>query len=164
MLMHLHYEEETAQAMVQSTVDVFLAEADEADGDIAFWDTHGASEQRYYNTICIFAGGNWDVRAEMAALIGLPEDRANLCEVEFEQADYSWGNALANIAIDTPGTTFVLGEADMAASITVNTIREELTALNSDFGLENPLVVNVVSCGEPNAPPPWMPHRRARTP
>jgi hypothetical protein len=88
--------------MVQSTVDVFLAEADEADGDIAFW--------------------------------------------------------------DTPGTTFVLGEADMAASITVNTIREELTALNSDFGLENPLVVNVVSCGEPNAPPPWMPHRRARTP
>lgn len=100
----------------------------------------------------------------MAALMGLPEDRANLCEVEFEQADYSWGNVLANIAIDTPGTTFVLGEADMAASIMVNTIREELTALNSDFGLENPLVVNVVSCGEPNAPPPWMPHRRARTP
>jgi hypothetical protein len=36
MLLHLLYEEETAQAMVQSTVDVFLAEADEADGDIAF--------------------------------------------------------------------------------------------------------------------------------
>ncbi len=151
MLMHGLYDEDTAQAMVMSTADVFLAEAENDGGDIAFWDTHGANEQRYYNTICVFLGGNFDARVEMAEVMGLPEDRAEWCETEFNQADFSWGNALAEIAVDSPSETFVLGATDDSAPIILNTIREELVALNKDFGLKNPLTVNVQSCGEANA-------------
>lgn len=151
MLMHSLYDEETAQAMIMSTADSFLAEAENEAGNVSFWGTHGASEQRYYNTICIFVGGNPEARAELAETMGLPEERAEWCETEFEQADYSWGNALAEIVVDTPSNTFVLGKTDEAAPITLNTIREELAALNKDFGLDDPLPVNIESCGEPNA-------------
>ncbi len=151
MLMHMLYEEEAAQAMVMATGDVFLAEAQQDAGDIAFWDTHGANEQRYYNTVCIFAGGDMNARAEMAETMGLPQERADWCEIEFDQASFSWGNALDEIAVQQPSSTFVLGAQDESAPIMLNTIREELTALNQDFGLDNPLMVNVESCGEANA-------------
>ena len=151
MLMHTLYGEEAAQAMVMSTADVFLAQAEEEAGDIAFWDTHGASEQRYYNAICIFAGGNFEEREEMAELMGLPEGRADWCVIEFEQAMNSWGRVLNEISVDSPSETFVLGNADGDAPIMLNTIREELTAMNQDFGLAKPLPVNVIACGEANA-------------
>ena len=151
MLMHGLYDEDAAQAMVMSTADAFLAEALQENGDIAFWDTHGANEQRYYNTICIFAGGDMDTRAQMAETMGLPQERADWCETEFDQAQNSWGKALDAIAVDSPSNTFVLGAQDAGAPIILNTIRDELAALNRDFGLAKPLQVNVESCGEANA-------------
>lgn len=100
---------------------------------------------------CIFYGGDVEARAELAELMGLPEERADWCETEFGQASHSLGQALDSIAVDTPSDTFVLGVQDDAAPVIFNTITEELTAMNNDFSLDNPLVVNVVSCGEANA-------------
>jgi hypothetical protein len=151
MLMHLLYDEEAANQMVISTADAFLAEALEEEGDIPFWDTHGANEQRYYNTICIFYGGNPDARSDMIEVMGLPEERQDWCPTEFEQADHSWGNALAEISTDEPGESFVLGDIDDAAPIIAETIRAEVAALNKDFALDTSLPISVQSCGEPNA-------------
>lgn len=151
MLIHMLYEEEAAQNMILATGDAFLAEAQNEAGNVAFWGTHGASEQRFYNMICIFYGGDIEARAELAELAALPEDRAAWCETEFEQATGSWGMVLEAMAVEEPSETFVLGGQDETASVTLNAIREELTALNNDFGLSEPLVVNVESCGEANA-------------
>lgn len=151
MLMHLLYDNETATQMVMSTAQAFSAEAAEEGGDVAFWGVHGASEQRYYNTICIFYGGDPANREEMITVMGLPEERAETCEEEFWQADYSWGNALAEIATDEPGETFVLDVRSDDAPITALAMEEEVAALNNDFALDVTLPVIVEECGEPNA-------------
>lgn len=151
MLMHMLYEDDAATQLVMDTADAFYAEAMAEAGELAFWDVHGASEQRYYNTICIFYGGDPDNREDMIDVMGLPEYRAASCPEEFDQAAYSWGVALEEIIIDAPGNSFVLDIKDDSAPVMSATIAAELEALNNDFGLDQPLPVIVDSCGEANA-------------
>lgn len=153
MLMHSLYEEETAIQMVMSAAKAFYADAvqEAKSDDVPYWDSHGASEQRYFNTICVFYGGNPDERSDMIDVMGLPEERAEGCEEEFMQADFSWGNALADIASEEGAVSFDLDVRDESAPITKLTITEELEAMNRTFALENPLPVRIESCGEANA-------------
>lgn len=151
MLMHYLYDDEVATQMVMSTAQAFSAEAAEEAGDVAFWGVHGASEQRYYNTICIFYGGDPANREEMITVMGLPEERAETCEEEFAQADYSWGNVLADISTDEPAESFVLDVRSSDAPITALAMEEEVAALNVDFVLPVDLPVIVEACGEANA-------------
>ncbi|MEL6573077.1 MAG: DUF4344 domain-containing metallopeptidase [Pseudomonadota bacterium] len=151
MLMHYLYDNEVATQMVMSTAQAFSAEAAEEAGDVAFWGVHGASEQRYYNTICIFYGGDPDNREEMITVMGLPEERAETCGEEFDQADYSWGNVLADISTDDPSDSFVLNIRSDDAPITALAMEEEVAALNFDFVLPVSLPVIVEDCGEANA-------------
>lgn len=151
MLMHYLYENDVATQMVMSTAQAFSAEADEEHGEVAFWGVHGASEQRYYNLICIFYGGDPDNREDMITVMGLPEERAETCPEEFDQADYSWGNVLADISTDDPGDSFVLDLRGDDAPVTALAMEEEVAALNADFVLPVSLPVIVEDCGEANA-------------
>lgn len=151
MLMHYLYEEEVANQMVMATAQAFSVEAAEEAGNVAFWGVHGASEQRYYNLLCIFYGGDPENREEMITVMGLPEERAETCEEEFWQADYSWGNALDEIATDEPGESFVLDIRSDAGPTTALAMEEEVAALNNDFILPTAVTVIVEDCDEANA-------------
>lgn len=151
MLMHYLYDNEVATQMVMSTAQAFTVEAAEEAGDVAFWGVHGASEQRYYNLLCIFYGGDPENREEMITVMGLPEERAETCPEEFDQADFSWGNVLADIATDNPADSFVLELRSDEAPITARAMEEEVAALNADFVLPVSLPVIVEACGEANA-------------
>jgi len=151
MLLHYLYDNEVATQMVMSTAKAFSAEAAEEAGQVAFWGVHGASEQRYFNTICIFYGGDPVNREEMITVMGLPEERAETCADEFDQADYSWGNVLVDIAADDPGASFILDVRSDDAPTTALAMEEEVAALNVDFTLPVSLPVIVEDCGEANA-------------
>lgn len=91
------YDDEAAQALAYDAAFGFLAEAETREklsGEVAWWDTHGADEQRFYNTACIFYGADPDNRSQWAEDLGLPEGRADFCPREFDQANASWGSVL----------------------------------------------------------------------
>ena len=154
MLIDRLYNEDYATQMIIDTADAYYAEAmqDAANGEIAFWGIHGANEQRYYNTICVFYGGAPDAREEMKTVMGLPDDRAAGCPDEYDQADYSWGAVLDKISRDAQAqNVFSLRVEEPGAPITEMVMAQEIDALNEDFDIGIDLPVVIKSCGEANA-------------
>ena len=149
------FEEETAQSLAREAAYGFLGEAymrDDAGGEVAWWDVHGPDEQRFFNTVCLFYGADPDARAELAEEFDLPEDRADYCPDEYDQAAGSWGAVLDDIWSDEGGDTIVYdGEAGPGGSLTEQLIAAEVEELNAIFSLSDTLTVWVEDCGEANA-------------
>lgn len=146
------FEEESALDLAYGAALGFWAEAEDraALGDeIAWWDVHGPDEQRFYNTVCIFYGGDPDGRADFAADMELPDDRADYCPEEYDMAAASWGAVLDEMVDRGPGTTIALVDPD--DSLTSILLLEEIEALNAELSLSAPLTVYVESCDEANA-------------
>ncbi|WP_299201334.1 DUF4344 domain-containing metallopeptidase [uncultured Tateyamaria sp.] len=141
------YEEEAAQALAYDAAFGFLGEAAAAAG-IAYWDTHGPDEQRFYNTVCLFYGANPEAREDFAIDLGLPPERAETCPHEFALALDSWGPAFDEIA--GQGNTIQFDHGGHAL-LTTDVMRAEVAALNDDFDLPITLTVRVEECGEANA-------------
>lgn len=141
------YAEEDAQALAYDAAFGFLAEA-EFVGDVTYWDVHGPDEQRFYNTVCLFYGGNPDAREDFAIDLGLPEERAESCPEEYQLALDSWGPAFDEIAGQGRSIRFDDGGHDL---LTTDVMAAEVAALNQDFDLPTTLTVRVEACGEANA-------------
>ncbi|WP_371229102.1 DUF4344 domain-containing metallopeptidase [Roseovarius sp. 2305UL8-3] len=84
LMIDAFFEEELAVSIAIDTAFGFYESAE--DDAPAFWDVHGPDLQRYYTTVCLFYGANPDEREDIAQDMGLPEDRAESCEEEFELA------------------------------------------------------------------------------
>lgn len=75
----------------------FEAEAaEEAENleSLPFWGEHALSSQRFYDTACLIYGSD---RQEFSFLLEegyLPEERAEICEEEYEQKSEAWGTLL----------------------------------------------------------------------
>lgn len=115
----------------------------------AWWDVHGPDEQRFYNTVCLFYGADPAGRADYAADMDLPADRAESCSEEFDQALAAWGDVLDTVTDRGPGRTIALTRADEGQIGTILT--EEVAALNDMLQLSQSLAVRVEPCGEANA-------------
>ncbi len=152
-LIDAFYEEEAAVQLAYDAAFGFLGEA-EAASEIAFWDVHGPDLQRYYNTVCLFYGAKPDERADVAEDLGLPEERAEYCPEEYDQAAASWGGALDEVAHSRGGDTLVIGKVSIESDggqLTEDVIRAEVAALNEEFRLPEPLKISIVPCDEANA-------------
>ncbi len=148
------FDEETAVALVYDTAFGFRAEADDTGNDVAWWDVHGPDLQRYYNAVCIFYGANPDERGDVAEDLGLPEERADYCPDEYDQAAGSWGAVLDELAKAGAGETLILVVDDpglAGAGILIDVIGAELAALNAEMSLPQDMPVNIAACGEANA-------------
>jgi len=144
------FEEPTARTLAMDAVLGYAAEAmDNQGAEVAWWDTHGPDEQRSYNTACLFYGADPDARADFAASIDLPEERAESCAEEYDQASASWGGVLDEMAEATgrPALGFVGADASLTAEI----LAEEVRQLNEQLRLAAPVTVSLESCGEANA-------------
>ncbi|PIE11679.1 MAG: hypothetical protein CSA72_00710 [Rhodobacterales bacterium] len=146
------FEEDAAQSIAYDAAFGFAGEVEmreQAGEEVAWWDVHGPDEQRYYNTVCIFYGADPDKRADLAEELGLPEDRAEYCPDEYDQAAHSWGAVLDEMAERGAGKTLSLEGED--GSLTAQLLAQEIRDLNAVFSLSAPLTVTLESCGEANA-------------
>ncbi|MEL7254181.1 MAG: DUF4344 domain-containing metallopeptidase [Pseudomonadota bacterium] len=147
------YEAGPAMAFAYDTARGFMAEAElaERNGEEEDWSgMHGSSEQRYYNAVCIFYGGDPDTRAGFARDLGLPEDRAERCAEEFDQADHSWGRVLDDLMARGGGNSLRF-QGRVSGSRAADILAEEAAFLNEVLRLSSPIRVVVEPCGEANA-------------
>lgn len=151
LLIDAFYEPEVAVDMAYDAAFGFAAEAlllEDEGLEVAWWDTHGPDEQRFYNTVCLFYGADPDEREDFALDMDLPEERADTCVEEFELAWDSWSIVLDELEeIDGAPLTFK-SEGD---SFTAELIGSEVAALNESFRWPEALEVRVEACDEPNA-------------
>lgn len=149
------FEEEDAQQIAYETAWGFLGEAmlrEGASDEIAWWDTHGQDEQRFYNMVCLFYGADPEERGEWAEELGLPEARAEFCPEEFDLAATAWGAILDEITSETGGDTIGFDYAASAeGSLTLDVVEAETAFLNEELRLSQDLWVTVEPCGEANA-------------
>lgn len=134
-------EEETEEAASEED------ESEEAESEPAFWDVHGTGDQRYYNTVCLFYGGDTDLREEYATDMELPEARAEKCEAEFELADASWGPILDRIS----GQGESLKMVSTGNDLTIRIVTAAVAELNLVLKLPVEVTVKVQTCGEVSA-------------
>lgn len=145
LLIDLSFQEDSAQRIATDAAFGFQAEAESASP--VFWDVHGPDEQRYFNLICVFYGGNPDARADLAADLGLPQERAEYCDAEYDQAIDSWGAVLDEMS-ELPGKLIL---SEPATGFFAQAVADEITALNAVMGFPRNLRVAVEPCGEANA-------------
>lgn len=117
--------------------------------DVAWWDAHGPDEQRFYNTVCLFYGAYPDALSDYAEDMGLPEDRADYCPEEFDQAEAAWGGIIDDLVARGGGDSLVYTGPDDGLIGTI--LAGEVAALNAELSLSNPLTVSLAPCGEANA-------------
>ena len=161
-LIDAFWEEESAVQIAYDSAFGFFGESERYEP--VFWDVHGPDLQRYYNLVCVFFGANPDEREDVARELDLPDERAEWCDAEYEQAAGSWGGVLDQITSENGGTTIRMGRVEHtsdAGRMTGALIEEEVEALNAEFKLSQVLTVHVEACGEANA---WYdPEERAIT-
>lgn len=73
----------------------FALLGDGGSGELAFWDEHSLSQQRFYNTICLVYGNNPKKYVDFVSNGTLPKNRAGRCESEYAQIDRAWSKLLA---------------------------------------------------------------------
>lgn len=149
LLIETLFEPEVAEELAYDAALGFWAEAMDRRGDVPWWDVHGPDEQRFYNTVCLFYGADPDGRAAFAKDLDLPEERAETCEEEFDQAMNAWGAILDDLASRDQGGQMYLDGGD--GSLTAQIVDAEIDALNDEFKLSEDLTVTIESCGEANA-------------
>ena len=150
LLIDALYGEQAAQDIAYDSAFGYINDPDGTE-EVAYWDLHGPDEQRFYNHVCLFYGANPDDRAALAEDLGLPEERAETCPEEYDQAISSWG-AVFDEMEQGSGTSFTL--APMAADVPPEIaalMEDEIAALNRDFSLPEPVTVKIEPCGEANA-------------
>ena len=143
------FEPESALELAYDVANGFWAEAVVNAGEpVAYWGVHGPDEQRFYNTVCIFYGGDPETRDDFAEDMELPEERAEHCVEEYELAADSWGAVFDELA---EGGDAMLFSAEDASTVTAQIISGEVAALNADFGFPSVIEVLAAPCGEANA-------------
>jgi len=60
----------------------------------AFWDEHALNQQRYYNILCWVYGSDPERFNYFVGTYGLPEDRAERCQYEYEKMFKFWNTTL----------------------------------------------------------------------
>ena len=153
LLIHDIWEEESAAEMVYHNASAFLlysAESEREGYETPYWDEHSLDMQRYYNMVCLFYGANPDDREDIAKDLELPDDRADGCQDEFDQAEASWGGFLEDLTPTKRSKGFRLVDADPDDPV-VAMIADEIDSLNGAYGLSVWIDVKVEPCGEANA-------------
>ena len=145
------FEEQSAQTIALESAFGFISNPDGFQ-EPAYWSTHGPDEQRYYNHVCIFYGASPDTRRGLARELGLPEQRAETCPDEFDQAAAAWGMIFDEMEVgDQRGILIFEPGVGAAAQLANAVIGAEVDSLNEEISLAEDVVVRVESCGEANA-------------
>lgn len=124
-----------------------------------YWGVHSHDLVRYYNLLCIFYGGNVDLRDDFAEENGLPEERAETCEEEREMTERAWMSALDSIKRTENSSSshewIYINEVDEVDDEFVRAahevIRQAVKDLNERYAPKFTVRVDLTDCGEDNA-------------
>ena len=85
-MIYLNLGKEEARRLIMGTVYRYIKEVEDTDPPTLaeFADEHGTDEQRRFNLLCMAYGADPKLFADIAEWGGLPEERAEICEEEFE--------------------------------------------------------------------------------
>ena len=145
------FEEEAAQAIAYDSAFGFINDPEQKE-EVPYWDLHGPDEQRYYNHVCLFYGASPEEREELASDLGLPDERAETCPEEYDQAASSWGAIFDEMDDQASGVPMIFFAGTGENADVVNRMLEaEVNNMNADLKLPEAITVKVVSCDEPNA-------------
>lgn len=153
LLIDMLFDSETALDLAYDASFGFAAEAilRGTEGDeVAWWDSHGPDEQRFYNTVCIFYGADPERREDFAFDMDLPEERAEICAEEFDLAWDSWGPVLDEL-METDGRPLVFEAETGDNPFLSDLIADEVAILNETFLWPEDLFVVAADCDEANA-------------
>lgn len=137
--------------------------------EILYWDNHQLSIQRYYSILCLMYGSNTD-NEHLPEMNALPEQRAQNCEYEFQNA-----NTAVQWVIDTYGRKtedpkgveatikFAEGKNSRERKTIeelrrLNIVESTASAFTNQFAFNNPFEIAIRHCWQPEAA--WQPDKR----
>jgi hypothetical protein len=153
ILMNDIWDEESAAEILTSDATSYAlmaAQAEAGGEEPVYWDVHSLDLQRYYTVVCLFYGANPEMRAQLAKDLELPDERAEQCPEEYQQASDSWYAVLEGTdpGGDNVGLKMAPGQKDVPLA---DLLADEVASINESFGLPEQVTVVVADCGEANA-------------
>jgi len=129
--------------------------------DLVFYDEHDLNQQRGFQILCLMVGSDPDAFGDLAADLGLPDDRAQNCPFDYEQSASSWeavtdphvkevGDTSRKIKVvhdPAPGETAPF-DIFLKESELLETVAEEIDEL---YQLPEPVTFRAGTCGQENA-------------
>jgi hypothetical protein len=99
---YLNFGEDEARRLIMGTVYAYMLEVQDTDAPSMeeFADEHSTSEQRAFNLLCIAYGADPELFEDVAAWGGLPQERVDICEEEYELISFAY-QTLIGPHIDT---------------------------------------------------------------
>ncbi|WP_457650449.1 DUF4344 domain-containing metallopeptidase [Profundibacter sp.] len=130
----------------------FKVDADDRMGKGREWDwadEHGPDMQRYYNIVCLTYGSNPENRSEFAKEMGLPVERAEYCNGEYDLAKRGWFPIIKRIEDAKSGEPVSFHQSARTAlqQRAAEVIEAEVKLVNERFNLPKRLRVTVKRCG-----------------
>jgi hypothetical protein len=128
--------------------------------DIAWWDEHGPDQQRAYQIACVLYGSAAGAYDELAEEIGMPAERRERCEGEYQAVFTGWGKLLAPHLLDgeVPKARIVVSYEDPGAYAAEQAMLKEselmetlANEISTSFRLPRQLRLKAQTCGDPNA-------------
>ena len=89
---YLQFGKDEARRLIMGTAYAYMKEVENTDApDMEeFADEHSTSEQRTINLICIAYGADPELFGDLPALAGVPQDRIDICEEEYELISFAY--------------------------------------------------------------------------
>jgi hypothetical protein len=89
--MYLQLGKAESRRLIMGTVYAYILEVEDTDPPslAEFADEHSTTEQRRFNLLCMAYGADPELFKDVVAWGGLPQERADICEEEFELIEYA---------------------------------------------------------------------------
>lgn len=117
---------------------------------------HSLDLVRFYNTICLYYGGDVDTRDDFARENGLPEYRMETCEEERQMAEYAWMGVIESIERSEEGSDWLVideyaNSNNQYVLASHKVIEDAVRMLNTHFSMSSKVRVRMTECNEDNA-------------
>jgi hypothetical protein len=129
-----------------------------------YYDEHGMDLQRAYNIVCLLVGAQPEKFKALASEVKLPEERQRTCRDDYNNASWSWGQALKpymrkpddpktkiEVKYDPPGEFSNLAALGRKLQI----LETVAASLSEDFVWKEPIALEMQQCGDPAARWEW---------
>jgi hypothetical protein len=150
-----------ASILVDAIVGWFASSQMTALEDIAWWDEHGPDQQRAFQIACVLYGSAAGVYDDLAEEIGMPAERRERCEGDYQAVSTGWGKLLSPHLLDegeAPKVRIAVSYEDAGefgaeqAMLKESELLETLAnEISSSFRLPRQLRIKGAKCGDPNA-------------
>ena len=91
-IIYLHLGKDEARRLIMGTLYAYMLEVQDTDPPsmAEYADEHSTSEQRAFNLLCIAYGADPELFEDVVKMGGLPEERVEICEEEYEHIAYAY--------------------------------------------------------------------------